>query len=82
MYGILWNDGQEGKWDNHRDICEVMSGSEGSPIFSVVEKPLTEHFEEIKVKVWKMFNTFIEENGEDSWPRKQKKIARKQWRIN
>lgn len=42
----------------------MMSGSGGNSVFFVLWKSLTEQFEEAMIKVWKIFEMFIEENGE------------------
>ena len=54
-----------------------MSGSGGNSVFFVLWKSLTEQFEEAMIKVWKIFEMFIEENGEikkQNWPIKQKRF--------
>ena len=61
---ILWSDRQDRNGDNHRNICKMMSGSGGNSVFFVLWKSLTEQFEEAMIKVWKIFEMFIEENGE------------------
>lgn len=38
---ILWSDRQDGNGDNHRGICEMMSGSGGNSVFFVLWKYLT-----------------------------------------
>ena len=68
----LWSDRQDGNGDNHRNTCEMMSGSGGNSVFFVLWKSLAEHFEEAMIKFWKTFKMFIEENGE-----KKKKLTNK-----